>query len=233
MQDAKRRAIIFTVLAVLFAVTAGVLFMQQVDAVNAKLGGMTTIYVANQEIASREPLKPEYFKAVQVPKKYVQASAVTNIAEIDNMVSVVPLNEGSLLTSETLKPVTQLTSPKRRMVVLAASERVSFDGAIEANDRVDIIVSRGEQNSGKTETVIFMKDVEVVTALNDKNGSVKAVGLELSLNNARKLIHETNFAISIRVLKAPQSAEVETDEEEETEGEEGSEDQQSQLGNTP
>lgn len=238
MQDAKRRAIIFTVLAVLLAITAGVLFMQQVDAVNAKLGGLTTIYVAKQEIASRQPLKAEHFRAVEVPKQYVQASAVTNLAEIENTVSVVPLSEGSLLTTETLKPITQLTSPKKRMVILARSERtdgtsVSFDGAIEANDRVDIVVSRGDQNSGKTETVVFMKDVPVVTTLDDKSG-VKAVGLELSLEKARQLVHENNFAISIRVLKAPQSAETEKEDEDEEEADQTQDgNNQSQTGSTP
>ncbi|GGE21598.1 hypothetical protein GCM10011571_24610 [Marinithermofilum abyssi] len=211
MQDAKRRAMIFAALSVVLAAVAGLLFLQKLNEVDAEMGQKTTVYVANQSIASREPLKQGYFTAREVPVKYVKelGSVVTKIDNIEQMVTVTPLQKGEVLTTNNLKPVSGLSSSKNRMVTLVQNDRVLFDGGIQANDRVDIIVSDDE--SGKNTTQIFMSDVRVVgVSENKKTDRVEAIGLEVSLEKARELIHAQNFAVAIRVLKAPQEASEQT-----------------------
>lgn len=210
MQDAKRKAIIFLVLALVLAGIAGFLFLQKVSAVDSRLGNMTTVYVAKKNISSREPLRPDFFEAKEVPAQFVQESSVTSLdavqvgdytLPINQLVSVVPLSEGELLTDNILKAKSFLTADDKRMVTLSQSEKVLFDGSLEINDRVDLVVS--DQNDGGPETEIFMRDVPVVGVAEDDNGNVTGVGLEVSLSDARKLIHKQNFSMSIRVLKAP------------------------------
>ncbi|PTM54778.1 flp pilus assembly protein CpaB [Desmospora activa] len=206
MQDAKRRAIIFLILALALAAVAGFLFMQKVSAVDSQLGNHLTVYVAAKEISSRELLTPEDFTAVNVPAKYVQESAVTDLNQIqlgdypysiDRLVAIAPMKKGDLLTNNLLKSQSSLTENNNRMVTLAQSDRVKFDGSLEVNDRVDIVVSN--RNDGKVNTSIFMTDVPVVAMTGDGKG----IGLEMPLSDAEKLIHEENFAAAIRVLKAP------------------------------
>ncbi|PTX55270.1 Flp pilus assembly protein CpaB [Melghirimyces profundicolus] len=209
MQDAKRRAKIFAVLSVVLAILAGFLFLQKVNQVDASMGQTVTVYVAEQSITSREPLKKEYFAAKEIPVKYVQelGSVVTKIDNIEKMVTITPLQKGEVLTENNLKPVSGLTSSNNRMVTLAENDRVMFDGGIEANDRVDIIVSTDE--GGNKTTQIFMSDVRVVGVSEDKKTKrVEALGLEVPLKKARELIHAQNFAVAIRVLKAPQEEDV-------------------------
>ncbi len=210
MQDAKRRAIIFFVIALLLAAIAGYLFLQKVSAVDDQLGRWVTVYVAAQDISLREPLKPEYFKAVEIPKRFVQDSQVTDLnaiqigdytVPIEHLVAVVPLAEGDVLTHNMLKTQSSLTENNKRMVTLAQSNRIQFDGTLDYNDRVDLIVSDKKGNENVTE--VFMKDILVVGLAKDEDGSVKGIGLELTMEQARKLIHAQNFAIAIRVLKAP------------------------------
>src|SRR5699024_8883382 len=141
MQDAKRRAIIFAVLSLILAAAAGLLFMQRVGTVEAKLGAKVKVYVAKKDIPARQQLKPENFEAREVPKQFVQKSTVTNIKKIDQTVSAVPMKKGDLLTTNMLKPLAELSSNNKRMVALSQSNRVFFDQEPQPLDRVDIIVS--------------------------------------------------------------------------------------------
>jgi Flp pilus assembly protein CpaB len=211
MQDAKRRAILFLTVAMLLSVVAGYLFMQKVSTVDATLGEFTSVYVAAKNISSREPLKPEFFKPVKVPVRFLPQSAVTsldgiqveeNTYPIQHLITVVPLKEGDLLTTNILKTQGKLSSDKHRMVVLHRSDKVVFDGVFDTNDLVDIIVSdRGRNNDIYTD--IFMEKVKVVGVGRDSEGNITSIGLEMTLEEAKKFIHKQNFAVAIRVLKAP------------------------------
>jgi pilus assembly protein CpaB len=198
MQDAKRRAIIFAILSVVLAGIAGYLFLDELSLVHAELGQYETVYVAARDIPTREPLSPSDFEPKKVPVKFIQRSMVTDLKGIENTVSVVPLEKGDPLTANVLKRANEFVSGDNRMVVLSQTDRVSFDGAMQANDRVDIVVSAGSNENPKT--IVFLKDVRVVWNSKD----YKSIGVELTLEEAKELIHQQNFAVSIRVLKAPQ-----------------------------
>lgn len=212
MNDAKRRAIIFTVTSLVLAVLAGVLFMQRVSEVEAQLGNFVTVYVAKQDIGSRQPLSPENFEGKEIPAKYVEQSMVTDLKKIgdygsiDRFVSVAPLKEGDILTYNLLKPADDYTSGDRRLVQVSATDRVVFDQTLEANDRVDIIVSWNKNDipSGEKRTNIFMQDVLVASVLPGPDNKFTGVWLEMSLDQAREFIDAQNFAQSVRILKAPQ-----------------------------
>lgn len=216
MQDAKRRALLFLVLALMLSAIAGYMFIEKLNAMGAGLGEEVTIYVATKNISTREPLKPEYFEEKIVPAKYVQESTVTDLNAIpigdtpypiNSLVSVVPLSEGDLLTKSMLKPLSNLSSPDKRLVSVARSDRIGFDGPIAPNDLVDVIVSRSLGPKGNV-TEVFMRNVPVVAVAPDKQGGVAGLGLEMTLDEATKFIHEQNFAITIRILKAPNSKNV-------------------------
>ena len=168
MQDAKRRAIIFAVVSLVLAMLAGILFMQRVSAVEAQLGNEVTVYVAKTDIQPRQPLKPEQFEAVEVPQKFVQQSTVTNLNKINEFVTIVPLKKGDVLDGNLLKPAKELgTSGNKRLVYVPASDRIVFDQPLNAQDRVDIIVSWGGDDGSKR-TVIFDTDVLVAATAGEE-----------------------------------------------------------------
>lgn len=211
MNDARRRAIIFTVIALVLAAFAGILFIQRVGEVEAQLGNFVTVYVAKKDIGSRQPLSAGDFEAKKIPAKYVAQSVVTdlkkigNYGSIDKFVAVAPLKEGDVLTYNLLKPADDYTTGDRRLVQVPSSNRVAFDQALEANDRVDIIVSWNENDipAGEKRTSVFMKDVLVASVLPSSKDKFTGVWLEMSLDEARKFIDAQNFAQSVRILKAP------------------------------
>jgi pilus assembly protein CpaB len=202
MQDAKRRAIIFTVISVILAGMAGILFLQEVNAVQGQLGGMRTVYVATRPINALTPLRPDFFEEKQIPEAYyetIKSSALQNINQVQGKVSVIDLKEGDLLTNNVLKMATDLTDPNHRLVQISSSERVGFDVPLTAQDKVDILVTVAKDDKNGTTTVEW-KGVPVWQVA-DKQ---KAIWVELPLDDAAKLINYQNFATSIRVLKAPQ-----------------------------
>ncbi|MFC4075483.1 hypothetical protein [Salinithrix halophila] len=198
MQDAKRRAMIFAMLSVVLAAIAAYYFLEQSNQLEAGLGDERVVLVAKKNIKSREPLKPEYFEEMPVPERYAKSNQVSNPSQLEGQVSVVALGKGDQLTTNVLRPITQLDDPSKRLVLLRASNRVLFDELFNAQDRVDIVVSYEKEGGGTTELLMNDKLVYSVAQGN------KAVGLELNLKEAQALIKAENFAHSIRVIKAPQ-----------------------------
>lgn len=178
---------------------AGFLFLQKVKAINADLGEMTEVYVAAKEIPSRSLIQPDQVVVTEIPTRFVNESYITDVEDLIDKVLVVPLSEGDMITSNMIKPVSNATSENNRLVTLFQSDRLQFDQTLEALDRVDIIVSRQENNQPLTE--VFMKDVPVAAVIQASN-EFSGVAVEISAEDAPKLIHMQNYADSLRILKA-------------------------------
>ncbi|MBB5179611.1 pilus assembly protein CpaB [Planomicrobium koreense] len=199
MIESKRKAIIFFFLAAILAGTAGFLTLQKVKELNTDLGTMVNVYAAGQDIASRSVITPKDITVEKIPKKFVTDEHITNTDDLQNKVSVIPLSSGDLITKNMLKQASAVMEENNRLITLMSSERVFFDEELEALDRVDIIVSLREKEDNKTE--IFMQDVKVARVANDSK-KFAGVQLEVSLEQAPKLIHMQNYADSVRIIKA-------------------------------
>ncbi|WP_156289406.1 Flp pilus assembly protein CpaB [Oceanobacillus salinisoli] len=195
MIESKKRAGIFFILAFILALIAGYLVYGKVKELNAELGGMTEVYVANGDIPSRVVLQEDQLAKMEIPNKFVTDSHITDFSEVQNRVSVVPLSEGDIITNNMIKPVSNLNNEDHRLVSIHRKENVQFDQVIEALDRVDIIVSSDE------ETETFLTDVPVVYA-QGTNDNFSGIAVELSTKDAERLIHQQNYADYIRILKA-------------------------------
>ncbi|MBY6038569.1 flp pilus assembly protein CpaB [Fictibacillus nanhaiensis] len=199
MLESKRKAIIFITLSVLLAILAGVMFLQKVKALNNQLGDTTPVYVAKTDIPSRELIKPSQVKTIELPNKYITDKHIVDKSKLANMVSIVPLSQDDIITTSMLKEASSVRDQNNRLVTIVPSEKVSFDQELEISDRVDIIVSHKFEEKPKTE--LFMSDV-LVSMVAKKDGKFKGVRLEVSVEDAAKLIHMQNYADSVRILKA-------------------------------
>ncbi|MDQ0243873.1 pilus assembly protein CpaB [Bacillus fengqiuensis] len=200
MLESKRKAIIFLSLSFLLAVTAGILFLGKVKDLNSGLGGRTKVYVAATDIASRTPIEPGQVMTIELPTRFVEESKsyVTDVSKLVNKVSVVPMSKGDLIIENVLKEVSNVQNENNRLVAIFENEKVHFDEAVGEQDRVDIIVSHKFNDQPKTE--VFMKDVLVSRLPEGKDFT--GVAVEVSEEDAPKLIHMQNYAESIRILKA-------------------------------
>jgi len=199
MLESKRRAIIFLTISLLLAVGAGFFVLQKVSQLNSDLGGMTKIYVAASEIPSRTLIQQKQVTTMEIPTKFVnEQSHVIKEQDLMGSVLVVPLSEGDIITQEMIKRVVNTRDENNRLVVIPLTDRISFDEELTSLDRADIIVSHKFDNKPITE--IFMKDVKVTSSLGKND--FKGVIVEVSLEDAPRIIHMENYADSIRILKA-------------------------------
>ncbi|MDN4492232.1 Flp pilus assembly protein CpaB [Ureibacillus aquaedulcis] len=199
MLEAKRRAAIFLLLAFILAAVAGYLVLEKVKQLNAELGGMVEVYVSNGDIPARTLLQSSQLTKMEIPQKFLTASHITDKSDIVGQVSVVPLKEGDIITQNMLKSYSNLQDENNRLVALYRTDKIQFDQEIAALDRVDIVVSIEEE--GKKSTELFMKDVAVAFA-SGTGEKFAGIGVEVSSEDATKLIHMQNYAEYIRVLKA-------------------------------
>ncbi|MBD8071129.1 Flp pilus assembly protein CpaB [Bacillus sp. PS06] len=237
MLESKRRAAIFLLIAFVLAAAAGYLVLQKVKDLNAELGGMTRIYIANADIPARTLIQESQITTMEIPNKFVNSAHVLDKEELLNQVVVVPLADEEIITKNMIKPYSNLRNENNRLVAMYPSEKVQFDQVIEALDRVDIIVSiEDEESSLRYKTEIFMRDVPVAFA-QGTNENFSGVALEVSIEDAEKLIHMQNYADQIRVLKAnvgKTGDEIQIPEQEvEEEPSESEEEQPSESNETP
>jgi hypothetical protein len=200
MLESKRKAMIFIVLSLLLALTAGFFVLQKVRALNTELGGMTEVIVAAENINSRTLLEPSQVTTMSIPNKFVTESHITKGEDLKNSVSIVALKEGDILTKNIIKPYSNVSDANNRLVTMVSSDKIYFDEKLENLDRVDIIVS--QTLDGKPKTELFMKDVRVASILSNKGKKFAGVALEIAAEEAPNLIHMQNYADSIRILKA-------------------------------
>lgn len=199
MLESKRKAIIFFIIALILALTAGVLVLNKVKALNSNLGTMVKVAVANQDVASRALIQPQDIKLDEIPKKYLKDYHVTDIEDLKNKVSIVPLSAGDIITKNMLKQASSVVEENNRLITVMRSDRTAFDENLEALDRVDIVVSQRVDN--KESTDYFMKDVKVARVSKEKN-KFKGVQLEIPSDKVPELIHMQNYADSVRIIKA-------------------------------
>lgn len=199
MLEAKRRAAIFFIMAFILAAATGYMVLQKVKDLNSDLGAMTKIYVAKADIPSRTVIQKNQITVMELPNKFVTESHITSFGDLESQVSVVPLSKGDMITRNMIKPASNLQNENNRLVTLHRTDKVQFDQVIEALDRVDIIVST--ENKGERNTSVFMKDV-VVRFSQGSGEKFAGVAVEVTAEQAPKLIHMQNYADHIRILKA-------------------------------
>ncbi|QQK81407.1 flp pilus assembly protein CpaB [Salicibibacter cibi] len=201
MLESRRRALIFLGLALIIALIAGLLFFQQVQSLQTELGGSTEVYVADSNVPSREMITENNISTMEIPNRFITSSHITDPSELEDMVSVVPLNEGDLLVQNILRPYSDVTDENHRLVALHQGDGVQFDQELEALDRVDIVVSHSFE--GEDETEVLMSDVPVAMVMHGgEENAMTGAALEIPTDDATEIIHMQNYADSIRVLKA-------------------------------
>lgn len=215
MFESKRNAIIFLSIAFIFALVSGFVYMNFVKTANAKMGAMTTYYVATKDILPRIPLKAGDFKPVVMPKRYVPANLVTDFKSFEGAVTAVPLAKGDALDKNVLKQVAvSANGVDSRLVRLMASKQMQFEASLEPLDRVDIVVSYLKAKDTPV-TEMLMRNVPVATiymgkptdsdtrAQNDTQAQLLGIAVDVNLAGAVRIFQFTSNAGSIiHVLKA-------------------------------
>ena len=191
MIDSKRKAIIFlTISFILAVVTAGVVLVQ-ISQAQERLGETVEVASVSEDVPSNSAIDMKDIEWVKFPKNSA-SSFITDKSELEEVITLIDLKEGDLLTKNLVRKKLDIPA-NERVVWLNATDIVLEDQQVKVGDLVDIIVSRELER--KVETKRLLSNIKVVER--DKEGGIK---ISLPLEQAEKLIHYQNFAKQIRVL---------------------------------
>lgn len=211
MFETKRRALIFMLLSIGTAMIAVVLFASYIQETRASLGELDTVLVAKKKIPAGVPITADMVSEEQLPKKYMLNSLVRSPEELKGKISMVPVSEGSVLTTAMLRDNT-IVSGEYRQVMLRPPMAV-FDDTVDALDKVDLVMAyeasgteAGAQGD-KRMTKVLLKDITVNKVFLMKENSqdpkdIAALSVAVKLEDSKSLIWAMNYAKEIHVLKS-------------------------------
>jgi pilus assembly protein CpaB len=216
MNSRQRRGVILLLLSVVCALGAfaGVLFV--ISDVKSKVGPEVTAYELKSDVAPYTALTAGQFEKVSMPKRWLSANAVTDLAEIRGKIAVTTLRKGSLLQSDMIvdQPALQ---PGQQEVAIMIDAATGVAGKITPGSTVNVYATfEGQREGDPDQSKIIVTNAKVLdvgrlTALEpDENNRGRqptdAVPITFALTtlDAQRLTYAESFAQRVRLaLVAP------------------------------
>jgi Flp pilus assembly protein CpaB len=203
MIDSKRKAIIFLTISFLLALVAAGVILVQINQAQEKLGKTVAVAAVKKDVKSYYELTKKDIEWIQLPSESAQKGFITDEKDLDDVITVVNLEKGDLLTRNLVRK--KLDIPENERVVwLNATEIVLVDQKnIAPGDLVDIIVTTGKEDKMQTKRIfqnVYVVEVEEV------DEEPPRVRISVPIEDAESLIHYQNSAKQIRVLRVNQAA---------------------------
>ncbi|MEU6353843.1 Flp pilus assembly protein CpaB [Streptomyces sp. NPDC047072] len=216
MNSRQRRGVILLLLSVLGALAAFAGVLSVIDDVKSKVGPEVTAYEVKDDIQPYTRLTAAQFEKTEMPKRWLSANAVTDLAAIKDKIAVTTLKKGSLLQSDMIvdQPALQ---PGQQEVAIMVDAATGVAGKITADSRVNVYATFEGQKEGDPDlskiivTNARVLDVGQITALQPDadertREATKAVPITFALSalDAQRLTYAESFAKRVRLaLVAP------------------------------
>lgn len=219
MNSRQRRGVILMLLSILGALVVFGGVLSVVNDVESKLGPETTAYEVKGDIDPYTELDEGQFTEIQMPKRWLSDTAITDLAELRGKIAVNPLKKGSILQSDMIADRPALEKGEQEIAIMIdASTGVA--GKITPGSRVNIFATfPSESGNDKSEPVSKVLvdgakviDVGKLTSLepdeDDRaaSGNRQAVPITFALGtlDAQRVAYAESFATHVRLaLVAP------------------------------
>ncbi|MGP3984253.1 Flp pilus assembly protein CpaB [Streptomyces sp. KR80] len=217
MNSRQRRGVILLLLSVLcaFGVFAGVLSV--ISDVNSKVGPETTAYRLKEDVPPYQALDAGQFEKISMPKRWLSATAVTDLDEVAGKIAVTSLRKGSLLQSDMIVKRPEL-KPGQQEIAIMIDAATGVAGKITPGSTVNIYATfDGQEQGDPAVSKLIVANANVIdvgrlTALEpsdeDKDRLSEAVPITFALNtlDAQRVAYAESFASHVRLaLVAPGS----------------------------
>lgn len=213
MNSRQRRGVILLVLSALAAVAAFAGVLSVIRDVNSKVGPEVTAYRLKDNIAPYKELTADQFQKISMPKRWLSATAVTDLAQIRGKIAVTALKQGSLLQSDMIVDRPEL-QPGQQEIAIMIDASTGVAGQIDPGSRVNIYATFKSQNDkAKNESKVIVTNARVLnvgklTALDPGQSSderqrtaTEAVPITFALDtaDAQRVAYAESFATHVRL----------------------------------
>ncbi|MCC3771576.1 Flp pilus assembly protein CpaB [Streptomyces sp. UNOC14_S4] len=224
MNSRQRRGVILLLLSALCAlgVFAGVFSV--VHDAESKVGPEATAYRLRADIPAYQPLEQaeDRFEKISMPKRWLPATAVTDLGELTGKIAVTPLRKGSLLQEDMITERPEL-KPGQQEIAIMIDAATGVAGKINAGSRVNIYATfDGKDQGTKPVSKVIVSNARVLAvgklkALDRDGGTSTAtttrhageavpITFALDTKDAQRVAYAESFASHVRLaLVAPGS----------------------------
>jgi pilus assembly protein CpaB len=226
MNPRQRRGVLFILVAGLGALVVFFMVARYVGNVNSQVAPMVTVYQAAQRIPAYTELSSANVTAVQIPERYVPATALREGTTFAGQRVSFNVARGTLLGSDMLLPPSELNQNERE-IAIQVDAVTGIAGRIASGDFVDIYaVFESDERRGTSQ--VLVRNVRVVSvggvqtlsrrtsegALRETN--LLPVTVALEPQDALKVTYADSFAIAVRLVGLPPGIQTENRDGEET-----------------
>ena len=188
----------------------------------ATLEGMS-IAVAGADMAWGTPLTKEMVRMVSYPKESLPTGHFERIEDLKDRVLLTPLQQNEPILESKLAPkdiktggVAAVMGPNKRAMAVKVNEVVALPGFVKPGDRVDVMVTFADKKRVKITKTILENMLVLATGTqmerdpqDKKPQPVKIITLEVSLEEAEKLVMASNEGKLRLALRSPLNAKLE------------------------
>lgn len=214
MNSRQRRGVILLLLSVLCALGAFAGVLVVIGDVNSKVGSEVVAYRAKGDIAPYSPLAAGQFEEVRIPKRWLSATAVTDLGALKDKIALTTLKKGSLLQADMFVDRPQL-QPGEQEIAIMIDAATGVAGKITSGAKVNIIATfKGAKDTDPSRSVIIVANARVlgvgkltpIDKDSEKKGPSEAVPITfaLSTKDTQRVAYAESFAEHVRLaLVAP------------------------------
>ncbi|MEE1817166.1 Flp pilus assembly protein CpaB [Streptomyces sp. SP18ES09] len=217
MNSRQRRGVILLLLSVLCALGAFAGVLAVISDVNSKVGPETTAYRLKGDVAPYKPLSAQQFEKITMPKRWLSATAVTDLRQIEGKIAVTTLKAGSLLQTDMIVERPRL-KPGEQEIAIMIDAATGVAGKIYTGSTVNIYATfSGEKKGAPDQSRMIVAGARVLDVgrltpaaeSNDRAGratSTVPITFALSTLDTQRVAYAESFAAHVRLALVAPSA---------------------------
>ncbi|MEV4439250.1 Flp pilus assembly protein CpaB [Streptomyces sp. NPDC049577] len=218
MNSRQRRGVVLLLLSALCAVGALAGVLAVIHDAESKAGPETTAYRVKDDVPAYRDLKGAEFERISMPRRWLPATAVTDLADVRGKIAVTPLRKGSLLQSDMIVARPAL-APGEQEIAIMIDAATGVAGKIRPGATVNIYATFDAKEQGtKPVSKVLVSGARVIdvgkltpidrerdtTGGGRRAGEAVPITFALDTRDAQRVAYAESFATHVRLaLVAP------------------------------
>lgn len=210
MNPRQRRGILLLAATAIGAIVVFVAVAAYVGDVRSKVGPYGPVLELTTDVTELQPVTPDMLAVVQVPQRWISATAITNFDDAVGLVASGNFGKGARLENGMLEQRPGL-QPGYREVAIIVDAETGVAGKVTAGDRVDIIATVPQTELTPARAEIWVENALVLevgvpeateTTSTDggfSEGNGVPVTFALPVDEALRLAYAESFSTKLRL----------------------------------
>ncbi|MFI9205376.1 Flp pilus assembly protein CpaB [Streptomyces sp. NPDC053048] len=220
MNSRQRRGIVLLALSALCALGAFAGVFAVIEDAESKVGPEVTAYRLKTDVPAYRDLEPGEFEQISMPRRWLPATAVTDLSAVRGKIAVTPLRKGSLLQQDMIVARPALAAGQQEIAIMIDAA-TGVAGKIMPGSKVNIYATfDGKEQGAKPVSKVIVTGARVIdvgrltplkrdgdgrgATTTRQAGEAVPITFALDTKDAQRVAYAESFAAHVRLaLVAP------------------------------